>query len=183
METDGGGWIVFQRRQDGSVDFYRNWTDYENGFGNLNGEFWLGLRKIHRLTQERSNILRVDLGDFDGNRTYAQYSVFNVRASTTEYRLTATNYSGNAGESLGKQHSGSRFSTADNDNDRADHNCAKGHKGAWWFSRCLNSHLNGYYYHNATAGRVDGTAMGIIWYKWKGFYYSLKFSEMKMILS
>ena len=61
METDGGGWTVFQRRQDGSVDFYRNWTDYENGFGYLNGEFWLGLSKIHRLSKGGSNILRIDL--------------------------------------------------------------------------------------------------------------------------
>lgn len=33
---------VFQRRQDGSVDFYRNWTEYQHMFGDLEGNFWLG---------------------------------------------------------------------------------------------------------------------------------------------
>ena len=119
METDGGGWTVFQRRQDGSVDFYRNWTDYENGFGNLTGEFWLGLGKINRLTKEQSNTLRVDLGDFDGNTSYAQYTTFSVGNSTTEYTLTVGGYSGTAGDALivGTNLNGTKFSTRDNDND------------------------------------------------------------------
>ena len=47
MESDGGGWTVYQRRQDGSEDFYRDWDDYVSGFGDLTGEFWLGLEKIY----------------------------------------------------------------------------------------------------------------------------------------
>ena len=131
METDGGGWTVFQRRQDGSVDFYRYWTDYENGFGNLTGEFWLGLGKINRLTKEQSNTLRVDLGDFDGNTSYAQYTTFSVGNSTTEYNLTVGGYSGTAGDSLA-YHNGMKFSTRDNDNDKNTHvNCAQYYM-AWW---------------------------------------------------
>ena len=94
METDGGGWTVFQRRQDGSVDFYRYWTDYENGFGDLTGEFWLGLSKIHRLTKEGSNTLKVDLGDFEKNIAHANYSTFNVSDGNTEYTLTVGGHSG-----------------------------------------------------------------------------------------
>ena len=176
METDGGGWTVFQRRQDGSVDFYRYWTDYEDGFGNLTGEFWLGLGKINRLTKEQSNTLRVDLGDFDGNTSYAQYTTFSVGNSTTEYTLTAGGYSGTAGESLIWQHNGIKFSTRDNDNDNwPSGNCAQRYHGAWWMDSCFASHLNGIYYHSP----VIGSGNAIIWSSWKGGIVSFKFTEMK----
>ena len=85
--TDGGGWTVFQKRLDGSVDFFGSWGYYERGFGNLNGEFWLGLDKIHRLTKEPSR-LRVDLEDFDSQTAYAQCDLFGVAEEGDNYRMS-----------------------------------------------------------------------------------------------
>ena len=96
--TKGGGWTVFQKRLAGSVDFYRNWTDYKQGFGNLSGEFWLGLDKIHRLTSQTNNKLRVELEDFDGNTSYAEYDTFAVADETDNYTLSVGNYSGKCGQ-------------------------------------------------------------------------------------
>ena len=94
MTTNGGGWTIFQRRIDGSVDFYLGWDDYKKGFGNLNGEFWLGLDKIHRLTESGQNVLRVDLEDFQNSRGYAHYSTFAVGNEIEKYKLTVGCYSG-----------------------------------------------------------------------------------------
>ena len=85
QKTAGGGWTVFQKRLDGSVDFYRCWDDYKRGFGNLNGEFWLGLDKIHRLTKGR-NRLWVDLEDFDNQTAYAEYDSFGVGDEQSKYK-------------------------------------------------------------------------------------------------
>ena len=93
--TAGGGWTVFQKRLDGSVDFYLNWSDYKHGFGNLNGEFWLGLDKIHRLTPDNNNMLHVDLEDFEGNTAYAEYNMFGVISENDKYKLILGSYSGN----------------------------------------------------------------------------------------
>ena len=78
---------MFQKRLDGSVDFYRYWNDYKNGFGDLTGEFWLGLDKIYRLTNAKRNRLRVDLEETTGNTVYAEYDMFAVTNETTYYKL------------------------------------------------------------------------------------------------
>ena len=86
QKTTGGGWTVFQKRLDGSVDFYRGWDDYKRGFGNLDGEFWLGLDKIHRLTKGRSR-LWVDLEDFENQTAYAESDSFGVGDEQSKYKL------------------------------------------------------------------------------------------------
>ena len=100
MTTDGGGWTVFQRRLDGSVDFYLGWASYKNGFGNLNREFWLGNDNLHRLTVADDVMLRVDLEDFDGDIRYAEYSAFKVANEGDKYRLSIEGYSGTARDSM-----------------------------------------------------------------------------------
>ena len=94
MQTDGGGWTVFQRRQDASVDFYRGWQDYKNGFGDLNGNFWLGLDEIHRLTKSGQNVLRVDLTDWTNYTAYAKYGSFSVEPESDNYKLKLSSFSG-----------------------------------------------------------------------------------------
>ena len=100
MTMEGGGWTVFQKRLDGSVNFYRGWESYKNGFGNLSGEFWLGNDNIHRLTDSEDVILRVDLEDFEGNITYAEYTTFKVADEADKYRLLIGGYKGTAGDSM-----------------------------------------------------------------------------------
>ena len=92
--TAGGGWLVFQKRLDGSVDFYRGWAEYKRGFGSLTGEFWLGLDKIHRLTSSGNYKLRVDLEDFSANTYYAEYDFFKVASEGEKYELSVGRYSG-----------------------------------------------------------------------------------------
>ena len=175
METDGGGWTVFQRRMDGTVNFYCGWSDYLSGFGNLDGEFWLGLNKIHHLTIVNTT-LRVDLRDFSGNKRYAKYSVFNVGDSDTMYKLLVGGYTGDAGDSL-KRQNGQKFTTKDSDNDINNNiNCAVLFKGGWWYEKCHESNLNGLYLSGAHTSYADG----VNWYHWKKYYYSLSFAEMKV---
>ncbi|XP_078350650.1 techylectin-5B-like isoform X2 [Oculina patagonica] len=174
QKTAGGGWTVFQKRFDGSVDFFRAWDDYKRGFGNLTGEFWLGLDKIHRLTVSSSNKLRVDLEDVPSKTVFAEYSSFSVANEAAKYKLSLGSYSGNAGDSL-SGHRGWAFSTKDRDNDGwSSGNCASASKGGWWYRACHDSNLNGLY----LPGQISYAGMS--WQYWKNSKYSLKRSEMKI---
>jgi len=144
MRPDGGGWTVFRRRQDGSVNVYRGWNDYKAGFGQLTAEFWLGNDKIHRLTASRPSSLRVDLEDWNGVKAYAKYGKLNIGAEQAKYRLEVGSYSGTAGDSLAF-HNNMAFTTMDRDNDKWSNNCALSHTGAWWYNTCHRSNLNGQY--------------------------------------
>ncbi|CAN0570872.1 unnamed protein product [Rangifer tarandus platyrhynchus] len=171
MTTDGGGWIVFQRRQNGQTDFFRKWAEYRVGFGNLEDEFWLGLDNIHRITSQGRYELRVDMRDGQ-EAAFASYDRFSVEDSRSLYKLRLGGYNGTAGDSL-SYHQGRPFSTEDRDNDIAVTNCAMSYKGAWWYKNCHRTNLNGKYGESRHS-------QGINWYHWKGHEFSIPFVEMKM---
>ena len=176
MDTDGGGWTVFQRRLDGTQDFLLNWTDYKHGFGDLNQEFWLGNDFLSLLTSEEPYELRVELEDFEGETRYAKYSRFVVQPEHNQYYMTVSGYQGNAGDSL-SYHSGSKFSTPDRDNDAHKTHCALLYPGAWWFKGCVTCDLNGVYF---PSGKPSTSHHGVYWRAWRGSDYSLKATQMKI---
>ncbi|XP_016392105.1 tenascin-N-like isoform X1 [Sinocyclocheilus rhinocerous] len=172
MTTDGGGWIVFQRRNTGTFDFMRRWREYMKGFGELTDEFWLGLEKIHELTNTPTQYeVRFDLG-LGSERTYAVYDNFKLAPSKQKFKLTIGNYKGNAGDAM-TYHQGGSFSTVDSDNDIALGNCALTHQGAWWYKNCHLANLNGRFGDNRHS-------MGVNWEPWKGHLQSLDFAEIKI---
>ncbi|KAL8174203.1 UNVERIFIED_CONTAM: Ficolin-2 [Gekko kuhli] len=175
MDTDGGGWIVFQRRTDGSVDFFQDWNSYKRGFGSQLTEFWLGNDNIHQLTSLGDNELRIDLTDFDNRHTVAKYETFNISGEADQYRLAIGAFlEGTAGDSL-TYHNSLPFSTKDRQQDPGNNNCAVTYKGAWWYNSCHHSNLNGRYW----LGSHSSSADGVNWKTGKGYNYSYKRSEMK----
>ncbi|XP_071347878.1 tenascin-R isoform X2 [Trachinotus anak] len=171
MTTDEGGWIVFQRRQNGLTDFSRKWSDYRVGFGNLEDEFWLGLDNIQRIAAQGRYELRIDMRDGQES-VYANYDKFSIGDARNLYKLRIGEYNGTAGDSL-SYHQGRPFSTKDRDNDIAVTNCALSYKGAWWYKNCHRANLNGKYGESRHS-------QGINWYHWKGHEFSIPFVEMKM---
>ncbi|AWP04304.1 putative angiopoietin-related protein 4 [Scophthalmus maximus] len=181
--TADGGWTVIQRRQDGSVDFDQQWQAYEKGFGSLNGEFWLGLGKIHSIAKDGGYTLNIKLSDW-GDDLASIRLPFQLGGEETKYSLQIQEVGtfGTLESSLGTDAtSGLPFSTSDQDNDQKnDTNCAKHLSGGWWFSNCGRSNLNGRYFQSPPPKQRHQRKQGIFWKTWRGRYYPLK-SSMMMI--
>ncbi|XP_029925979.1 angiopoietin-related protein 7-like isoform X2 [Myripristis murdjan] len=177
METEGGGWTVFQRRRDGSVSFNRGWSEYRDGFGELKAEHWLGNQQLHLLSNQRHYSLRIDMEDWTHTHRHALYDSFRIEDEENRYRLHVSGFSGTVEDSFGWYHNQQGFSTPDTGNI-----CAEISHAGWWFHQCFYANLNGVYYKGGSY-TLRGQSLlgpdGIIWFSWKGSdFYSLKTVSM-----
>ncbi|XP_075306500.1 angiopoietin-2-like [Odontesthes bonariensis] len=173
METEGGGWTVFQRRRDGLVSFNRGWSEYRDGFGEPRGEHWLGNQHLHLLSNQGHYSLRIDLQDWSHVHRHALYQSFRIDDEENQYRLHISGFSGTVEDSFGWYHDQHGFSTPDTGNI-----CAEISHAGWWFHQCFYANLNGVYYrgghYSLKAHNLLGPD-GIVWFSWKDSdFYSLK---------
>jgi len=143
MHTDNGGWTVIQRnRRTVETDFNRDWVDYEEGFGDLQNEFWYGLKKLHCLTRNGQWEMRVDFqishpSILNGTYHYANFSVGNA---TQEYPLMTGGFTGRGNDVFSLLNM-ARFSTRDNENTSTG--CVRNYRVGWWYREgCLSNDIN-----------------------------------------
>lgn len=173
-KTDGGGWIVIQRRTKGDVNFNRDWDSYKAGFGNMDpdGDFWLGNQAIHMLTTVPHE-LQVEL-EVGGKDYFARYKTFRLEGEYYEFviRLGAVTSSIDDGKSGLSHVNNMKFSTFDNDNDRSSTNCALNLKSGWWYGSCGRSQLNTYW--DESKGGITNA-----WYNGSAWMFPTR-TEMKI---
>lgn len=184
MTLHGGGWIVIQRRIDNSLHFNKSMLSYKVGFGFLEGNFWLGLEKIHRITSSQPYELYIGMEsflDYPGDIGCAKYGTFYIKGAKDNYRLeTIGDYDSSLcklqgiGDSL-RYHRGEDFSARDADNDsNGEVHCARKFGAGWWYNKCYQSQLNGYYYADGVVPEGKEKGIGIVWDSWIGASRSMK---------
>ena len=153
METDGGGWIVIQRRNaNGTVNFTRNWEDYVNGFGDLDGDFWIGLGSMHEFTTKQEVELQVTIWNENETITW-NYQTFKVGDAENNYRVYVVTPHRNGDIDPLYYSRGHYFSTFDHYGgySRYQH-CANTHQAGWWYYNYryiyMDTHVNGYSFRN-----------------------------------
>lgn len=176
--TAEAAWTVIQRRTDGSAEFNQTWEDYTKGFGDLSGEFWLGLKKIFSLSQQADYILHIELQDWKNNHRFVEY-LFTLGNQDTSYTLQLSQVLGNIPSAL-PEYTPLPFSTSDHHSQHLK--CpAETSSGGWWKSSCGGTNLNGKY--NKPRSRVKGErrrGQGLSWKPEKGRMYSLRSTKMML---
>lgn len=184
MNSEGGGWTVIQNRgQYGNsvYYFYRNWTEYANGFGDRTKEYWIGNDVLNALTsQDRAFSLRIELKNETGESFVANYKTFKVASQADLYKMTVSGYTGPSDSDSFASTNGVNFSTFDRDNDAHNTNCAATYKGGWWYGACHISNLNGLNLN----GQHSSFADGIEWSRRNhvGGLYHYSYPEARMMI-
>ena len=180
MERDGGGWIVIQRRiTNGTVNFTRNWEDYKNGFGDLDGEFWIGLGNIYELTNQQEVDLQISVWNDNEARITWNYPTFRISGPDSQYRLTVSGGSGNSNRDAFAYNNGLYFTTYDRDHDSTkNHNCGYADQAGWWYKQCTAANLNGRHEPSGLPG-TRSPEQRLIW-KHGSKYVIYTNSEMKI---
>ncbi|XP_062611753.1 fibrinogen-like protein A [Saccostrea cucullata] len=152
---DGHTWMTIFRRTIGDVPFNVGWSSYETGFGNKEGDHWIGLKIMNHFTTSGWSSLRIEMEDIVGYFGYAQYSRFLVDSASVDYQLTLSGYSGTAGFDSFSYHNNMKFSTKDRDNDLSTtKNCASNYGNPWWNRDCFRVKF------------TTNTFTSLGWYNW-----------------
>ena len=146
QETDGGGWIMYQRRVDGTVNFTKNWEEYKYGFGDHGDnttELWLGNEKVYQVLQSNGSTewqLRIEVDAFDGSGCWVVASNFRMNNETLRYSMDWNNVSASVIELVfdWNYHKLIPFNTLDNKEGHDDMKaCVDRFKVGWWYDDCL----------------------------------------------
>ena len=141
---------TIQRRVSDSVDFDRRWDDYVNGFGDVDGNYWMGLEEIHQLTTTHDVSLYINIETFEVEPFTMKLETFYVGNAAGNYAWHFSGYSQSSDRvkcnNFRDDYNGMMFSTRDRDNDRSAGNCASDYyRGGWWYNMCTRINLNGDY--------------------------------------
>ncbi|XP_028322925.1 angiopoietin-related protein 5 [Gouania willdenowi] len=197
MDYMGGGWTVMQRRTDGLMDFKQAWTSYVDGFGNLAGEHWLGLKKVFHIVNQKDTRfqLHIALVSYDDVTSYASYDDFRLDNETHFFSIHLGRYAGSAGDAFRgydqeQNQDTAPFSASDVDNDGCNPSCSisnttvescslQQNQTGWWFNQCGLANLNG---TPEDAEQNHGQRMSILWDTWRqsGIPYNIKSVTMKI---
>jgi len=144
-EGGGGPIPVLVRKEVGNPATYfdKSFREYQDGFS-ANGESWLGLDKLHRLTSKASFGLKITMTDFDGKQFTAVYDHFRI-GPRDSYTLSVGGFNATL-STLGddmRDNNGAKFSTRDRDSRYHWFHCAKQRTGGWWYVSCGLTHLTG----------------------------------------